>query len=140
MKRIIDSKNQRDKTFNYDNDKIFDRSELLQHMQKEINDNDSIQFNFIDGPSKVHVYNEAKVTDSVSFSGSSFSEEKFNSILNIKINGKDNASSEFNFSIDINKPPSEDLFYLWGGMTVFWVSIVAYVLYISSKFTQLRER
>ena len=106
----------------------------------ENNDNDSIQFNFIDGPSKVHVYNEAKVTDSVSFSGSSFSEEKFNSILNIKINGKDNASSEFNFSIDINKPPSEDLFYLWGGMTVFWVSIGAYVLYISSKFTQLRER
>jgi glycosyltransferase involved in cell wall biosynthesis len=38
FKRIIDSKNQRDKTFNYDNDKIFDKSELLQHMQKEIND------------------------------------------------------------------------------------------------------
>ena len=38
FKRIIDTKNQRDNTFNYDNDKIFDRSELLQHMQKEIND------------------------------------------------------------------------------------------------------
>ena len=38
FKRILDSKNQRDKTFNYDNDKIFDRTELLQHMQKEIND------------------------------------------------------------------------------------------------------
>ena len=31
-------------------------------------------------------------------------------------------------------------FYLWGGMTVFWFSIGAYVLYISSKFTQLSEK
>ena len=35
---------------------------------------------------------------------------------------------------------ADDLFYLWGGMTVFWASIGAYVLYISSKFTQLREK
>lgn len=38
FKRIIGSKNQRDKTFNYDHDKTFDKTELLQHMQKEIND------------------------------------------------------------------------------------------------------
>ena len=59
--------------------------------------------------------------------------------INVKINGT-NTSHEFELSIDINKPPADDLFYLWGGMTIFWVSIGAYVLYISSKFTQLRER
>ena len=106
----------------------------------ENNSNDSIQFNFVDGPSKVHTYDESKITDSISFSGSSFSEEKFNLVLNIKINQNDNTSSEFNLSIDVNKPPADDLFYLWGGMTVFWVSIGAYTLYISSKFTQLREK
>ena len=106
----------------------------------ENNSNDSIQFNFMNGPSKVHTYDESKVTDSISFPGSSFSEEKFNLVLNIKINENDNTSSEFNLSIDVNKPPADDLFYLWGGMTVFWASIGAYVLYISSKLTQLRER
>lgn len=105
----------------------------------ESNSNDSIEFTFVDGPSKVHTYNEAEVTDSISFSGSSFSEENFNSVLNVKINGN-NTSNEFSLSIDINKPPADDLFYLWGGMTVFWSSIGAYVLYISSKLTQLRER
>ena len=47
---------------------------------------------------------------------------------------------EFNLSIDVNKPPAEDMFYLWGGMTVFWASIGAYVLYISSRLTQLRDK
>ena len=45
-----------------------------------------------------------------------------------------------NLKIDINKPPADDLFYLWGGMTVFWTAIGAYVLYISSKFTKLRDK
>ena len=105
----------------------------------ESNTNDSIEFSFVDGPSKIHTYNEAEVTDSVSFQGSSFSEEKFNLVLNVKINGN-NTSNEFNLSIDINKPPADDLFYLWGGMTVFWTAIGAYVLYISSKFTKLRDK
>ena len=105
----------------------------------ESNNNNSIEFTFVDGPSKVYTYNEDEVTDSVSFSGSSFSDEKFNTVLNIKVNGN-NTNVEFNLSIDVNKPPADDLFYLWGGMTVFWFSIGAYVLYISSKFTQLRER
>tara|TARA_B100000029_G_C17307065_1_gene862939 strand:- start:22 stop:510 length:489 start_codon:yes stop_codon:yes gene_type:complete len=104
------------------------------------NNNASIQFNFVEGPSKVHIYDESKITDSISFSGSSFSEEKFNLVLNIKINGNDNTSSEFNISIDVNKPPADDMFYLWGGMSVFWVSIGAYVLYISTKLRQIRDK
>ena len=88
---------------------------------------------------KVHTYDNSKVTDSISFSGSSFSEESLNLVLSIKISN-DGLIDEFNLSIDINKPPAEDMFYLWGGMTVFWASIGAYVLYISSRLTQLRDK
>tara|TARA_B110000008_G_C16563961_1_gene401422 strand:- start:64 stop:561 length:498 start_codon:yes stop_codon:yes gene_type:complete len=104
------------------------------------NTNDTITFNFGNGISKVHNYDDSKVTDSISFSGSSFSEENLNLVLNIKINNQNELINEFNLSIDINKPPAEDLFYLWGGMTVFWVSIGAYVLYISSRLTQIRDK
>jgi CcmD family protein len=44
------------------------------------------------------------------------------------------------FKIDINKPSDDDMFYLWGGMTVFWVAIGAYVLYLSSRFRELDEK
>ena len=69
-----------------------------------------------------------------------FNEEKLNLVLNITITNEDNSTSDFNLNIDINKPPADDLFYLWGGMTVFWTAIGAYVLYISSKFTKLRDK
>jgi CcmD family protein len=44
------------------------------------------------------------------------------------------------FKIDINKPSDDDMFYLWGGMTVFWVAIGAYVLYLSSRFRELNKK
>ncbi len=103
------------------------------------NINETITFDFGNGINKVHTYDNSKATDSISFSGSSFSEESLNLALSIKIiNGE--LIDEFNLSIDINKPPAEDMFYLWGGMTVFWASIGAYVLYISSRLTQLRDK
>ena len=85
-------------------------------------------------------YDNDLVTDSISFSGSAFKEEKLNLVLNIAITNEDNSTRDFNINIDINKPPADDLFYLWGGMTVFWTAIGAYVLYISSKFTKLRDK
>ena len=103
------------------------------------NTNETITFDFGNGINKVHTYDNSKVTDSISFSGSSFSEEILNLVLSIKISN-DGLIDEFNLSIDINKPPAEDMFYLWGGMTVFWASIGAYVLYISSRLTQLRDK
>ena len=99
----------------------------------------TITFDFGNGINKVHTYDNSKITDSISFSGSSFSEESLNLVLSIKISD-DGLINEFNLSIDINKPPAEDMFYLWGGMTVFWASIGAYVLYISSRLTQLRDK
>ena len=103
------------------------------------NTNETITFDFGNGINKVHTYDNSKITDSISFSGSSFSEESLNLVLSIKISN-DGLIDEFNLSIDINKPPAEDMFYLWGGMTVFWASIGAYVLYISSRLTQLRDK
>mgnify|MGYP005657172329 FL=1 len=106
----------------------------------ENNVNKTITFEFYNGISKVHEYNNDLVTDSISFSGSTFNEEKLNLVLNITITNEDNSTNDFNLKIDINKPPADDLFYLWGGMTVFWTAIGAYVLYISSKFTKLRDK
>jgi CcmD family protein len=44
------------------------------------------------------------------------------------------------FKIDINNPSDDDMFYLWGGMTVFWVAIGSYVLYLSSQFSELNKK
>ena len=106
----------------------------------ENNTNQTVTFEFYNGISKVHKYDNDLVTDSISFSGSTFKEKKLNLALNITITSEDNSTNGFNLKIDINKPPADDLFYLWGGMTVFWTAIGAYVLYISSKFTKLRDK
>ena len=104
------------------------------------NTNKTISFEFSTGISKEHVYDNDLVTDSISFSGSTFSEENLNLVLNVIITDEDNSTNSFNLNIDINKPPADDLFYLWGGMTVFWTAIGAYVLYISIKFNKLRDK
>ena len=106
----------------------------------EANTNTTISFEFDSGVSKIHSYDNALVTDSISFSGSSFSEENLNMNLKIIIEGEEGMKNGFNLSIDINKPPADDLFYLWGGMTVFWLSIGAYVIYMSTKLTRLRVK
>jgi|TARA_B100001094_G_scaffold64321_1_gene60345 hypothetical protein len=104
------------------------------------NTNETVTFEFLNGAKKVHTYDNSKVIDSISFSGSTFSEEKFNLVFKVIINDEDNSTEEFELSIDVNKPQADDLFYLWGGMTVFWVSIGSYVLYISSKLAHLSEK
>ena len=80
------------------------------------------------------------LVDSVSFSGSTFSDEVPHKMMYVNFSNEDGYVWSVELDIFVNKPPADDLFYLWGGMTVFWASIGAYVLYISSKFTQLRER
>ena len=102
--------------------------------------NDTITFAFPSGLTKTLTYDPESETDSISFSGSSFTKEEFDYPLNITITGPEGIDGEFTLYIHINKPASDDLFYLWGGMTVFWASIGAYVLYISSKFTKLRDK
>jgi CcmD family protein len=80
--------------------------------------------------------------DSVSFSGSTFTSEKFDFNLHLTITQSQSGEIVANstFKIDINKPSDDDMFYLWGGMTVFWVAIGAYVLYLSSQFRELNKK
>tara|TARA_Y100001936_G_C15998391_1_gene626436 strand:+ start:438 stop:1052 length:615 start_codon:yes stop_codon:yes gene_type:complete len=83
-----------------------------------------------------YIYN-----NSISFSGSTFSEEVFHKLLFVNITHEEGKSAgSFVLKIHINKPPSEDLVFLWGGMTVFWVAIGAYTLYISNKFRDLSNK
>ena len=84
---------------------------------------------------------DQQVTDSISFSGSIFSEEVFHKSLFVNITDEnDNLEGSFVLKIHINKPPAEDMIYLWGGMTVFWASIGAYVMYLSNKFRELSDK
>jgi len=104
-----------------------------------------ISFEFISGPGKnttLESFDEGMVEDSVSFSGSIFAEEVPHEKIYINFTRSDRDSPSWSVELDIfvNKPPADDLFYLWGGMTVFWTAIGAYVLYISSKLTKLRDK
>ena len=101
---------------------------------------DNISFEFSTGLSKVHVYDPDKETDSISFPGSSFTEEMFNLELYVNITGPEGSDGEFILSIHVNKPPADDMLYLWGGMTVFWVAIGFYVLYLSNKLNELNSK
>ena len=107
--------------------------------------NGTLTFEFISGSSKSTVlksFDEGMVEDSMSFSGSIFAQEIPHEKLYINFTHSDQDSSSWSVVLDIfvNKPPADDLLYLWGGMTVFWVSIGAYVLYISSKLSNLRDK
>jgi hypothetical protein len=103
-----------------------------------------IGLSFEDGNSKSLriLGGSSNYTDSVSFSGSTFVSEKFDFDLNLTITQSQDGTVVANstFSIDINAPSDDDMFYLWGGMTVFWVAIGAYVLYLSSKVGELRNK
>jgi hypothetical protein len=107
---------------------------------------DTISFEFGEGPSKtVKVQGEGEfigmIEESISFPGSSFANEEFHKKLFINFtqsNGEEGKLLEL--KIHINKPPAEDLIFLWGGMTVFWLSIGLYVLYISNKFRELSDK
>ena len=100
----------------------------------------TISFEFSTGLSKVHVYDPDKETDSVSFSGSSFTEEIFNLVLYVNITGPEGPEGGFVLEIHVNKPSAEDMVYLWGGMTVFWIAIGAYTLFLSNKFRELSNK
>ena len=141
---IMNDRNGGNFTFYYDS--VFEIGTnwfIIFDYPSSVKNNDTISFEFNTGLGIVHMYDSNKdtLTDSISFSGSTFSDEAFHQSLFVNVtDGDGNFVPAIILKIHINKPPADDLFYLWGGMTVFWFSIGAYVLYISSKFTQLRER
>ena len=107
-------------------------------------DDYDVDLSFEDGNSKSLVLpsDSSNYTDSVSFAGSSFTSEKFDFDLHLTITQSQGGEVVANstFKIDINKPSDDDMFYLWGGMTVFWVAIGAYVLYLSNQFKELAKK
>ena len=116
---------------------------IVFHVTSTDNDYD-VDLSFEDGNSKSLVLpsDSSNYTDSVSFAGSSFTSEKFNFDLHLTITQSQGGEVVANstFKIDINKPSDDDMFYLWGGMTVFWVAIGAYVLYLSNQFKELAKK
>ena len=108
----------------------------------------NFHFEFEDGLSKeAHLEDRddfpesQRRNNSISFSGSTFSEEAFHKSLFVNFTDEDgNSGPAFVLKIHINKPPAEDLIFLWGGMTVFWASIGAYVIYLSNKFRELSNK
>ena len=68
----------------------------------------------------------------------------FNAELNVSFSGENSTgimkSDSIVLEIDINKKPAEDMFYLWGGMSVFWFAIGSYVLYLSNKLRDLSKK
>ena len=108
-------------------------------------DNDyDVDLSFEDGNSKSLTLpgGSSNYTDSVSFSGSTFASEKFDFNLHLTITQSQGGEVVANstFKIDINEPSDDDMFYLWGGMTVFWVAIGAYVMYLSNRFRELNKK
>jgi len=121
---------------------IFERDEGVHNPE-------TINFSFVDGPSKkITAFNENPKSDngSVSFSGSSFTKESFHNVFYINFTSTGDQGQEvlwsYELEIQINEDPSpaNDLVYLWGGMSVFWLSIGLYVLYISNKFRELSDK
>ena len=110
------------------------------------NSEDTISFEFEEGPSKtVKVQGEGEfngiIEESISFPGSSFVKEDFHKKLFINFTNSVGEEGEpLELKIHINKPSADDLVLLWGGMTVFWLSIGLYVLYISNKFRELSDK
>ena len=79
--------------------------------------------------------------NSISFPGSTFSEEEFHKSLFVNVTDEDgNLINSFVLVIHINKAPAEDMIYLWGGMTVFWIGLGSYVIYLSNKFQKVSGR
>ena len=103
----------------------------------------NISFEFDNGLHKkitLPIANETAI-ESISFPGSSFTDEQFHKklYLNHTIYDGQLVSSAL-LEIHVNKPPADDIPYLWGGMTVFWASIGAYVIYLSNKFRELSNK
>ena len=141
--------NSTDWTFHYDSVFTIGDNWFIIFEREGPSNPDTITFEFAKGPSKITDFDNNVINGnpadngSISFSGSSFVEESFHNVfyINFTRNGESGEIfSSYELEIQINKPPADDLVYLWGGMTIFWLSIGLYVLYISNKFRELSDK
>ncbi len=143
---VVEWENSTGWTFHYDSVFTIGDNWFIIFEREGHSNPDNITFEFAKGPSKITDFDNNVTNDnpsSISFSGSSFIEESFHNVfyINFTRNGEDGEIfSSYELEIQINKPLADDLVYLWGGMTILWLSIGLYVLYISNKFRELSDK
>ena len=77
---------------------------------------------------------------SFSFPGATFHGEAFNVPLELRLVHDGSVMDNVIVSIDVSIPPPSDLQWLWGGMTVFWLGIAAYVGWLHRRQAELRRQ
>ena len=77
---------------------------------------------------------------SFSFPGATFHSEAFNVPLELRLLHDGNVVANMMVEIDVSVPPAEDLLWLWGGMTVFWLGIAGYAGWLHRRQAELRRQ
>ena len=77
---------------------------------------------------------------SFSFPGATFHGEAFNVPLELRLLRDGSVVANTTVEIDVSVPPAEDLLWLWGGMTVFWLGIAAYAGWLHRRQAELRRQ
>ena len=77
---------------------------------------------------------------SFSFPGATFHSEAFNVPLELRLLRDGNVVANMTVEIDVSVPPAEDLLWLWGGMTVFWLGIAGYAGWLHRRQAELRRQ
>ncbi|MAH16998.1 MAG: hypothetical protein CL960_00650 [Euryarchaeota archaeon] len=77
---------------------------------------------------------------SFSFPGATFHGEAFNVPLELRLLRDGSTVASTTVEIDVSVPPAEDLLWLWGGMTVFWLGIAAYAGWLHRRQAELRRQ
>lgn len=77
---------------------------------------------------------------SFSFPGATFHGEAFNVPLELRLLRDGSTVANTTVEIDVSVPPAEDLLWLWGGMTVFWLGIAGYAGWLHRRQAELRRQ
>ncbi len=77
---------------------------------------------------------------SFSFPGATFHGEAFNVPLELRLVHGGNTVASTTVEVDVSVPPAEDLLWLWGGMTVFWLGIAGYAGWLHQRQAELRRQ
>ena len=77
---------------------------------------------------------------SFSFPGATFHGEAFNVLLELQLVHDGSVVDNMTVLIDVSVPPPSDLLWLWGGMTVLWLGIAGYAVWLHRRQAELRRQ
>mgnify|MGYP000055258393 FL=1 len=77
---------------------------------------------------------------SFSFPGATFHGEAFNVPLELQLVRDGSVVDNITVLIDVSVPPPSDLLWLWGGMTVLWLGIAGYAVWLHRRQAELRRQ